>query len=117
VPVRVEPKAPAGGLVCVEVPPDRAPGFARRAAAGHCGVRVLGSSALAITQVAIGHAVAAVLEGHHEWDVAGAACLAAEAGALIVDAAGRPDPLPTGTMIVAVPGSLDDVLGWWSAAR
>ena len=71
------------------------------------------SSALAITQVALGHAVAAVLEEHHEWDVAGAACLALEAGAVIVDGEGRPDPLPAGTMIVAVPGALDTVLGWW----
>jgi myo-inositol-1(or 4)-monophosphatase len=115
VPLRVHPKPPTGGLVCVEVPPDRAAGFARNASAAHVGVRMLGSSALAITQVALGHAVAAVLEGHHEWDVAGAACLATEAGALVADGAGRPDPLPTGTMIVAVPGSLDVVLEWWSA--
>jgi myo-inositol-1(or 4)-monophosphatase len=114
-PVRVAPRASAGGLVCAELSPGRAAGFARRAAAGHTGIRVLGSSALAITQVALGHAVAAVLEDFHEWDVAGAACLAAEAGALVVDGAGRPDPLPTGTMIVAVPGALDEVLGWWTA--
>jgi myo-inositol-1(or 4)-monophosphatase len=117
VPVRVEPRAPGGGLVCLEVAPGHAPGFARRAADAHAGVRVLGSSALAITQVALGHAVAAVLDNYQVWDVAGAACLAAEAGALIVDGAGRPDPLPSGAMIVAVPGSLDEVLAWWTAAR
>ena len=116
VPVRVEPRTPAGGLVCAELPPDRAPGFTRRAAASHAGVRVLGSSALAITQVALGHAVAAVLEGYHEWDVAGAACLAAEAGAIVVDGAGRRDPLPTDAMIVAAPGALDEVLRWWHAS-
>ena len=116
VPVRVVPRTPTGGLVCAELPPDRAPGFPRHVAAGHAGVRVLGSSALAITQVALGHAVAAVLEGYREWDVAGAACLAAEAGALIVDGAGRPDPLPEGAMIVAAPGALDEVLRWWRAS-
>ena len=116
VPVRVAPRAAGGALVCAELSPGSAPGFARRAAAAHAGVRVLGSSALAITQVALGHAVAAVLDGFQEWDVAGAVCLAAEAGALVVDGAGRPDPLPTGVMIVAVPGALDDVLGWWAAA-
>ncbi|WP_232667600.1 inositol monophosphatase family protein [Pseudonocardia sp. TRM90224] len=113
VPVRVRPRETAGGLVCAELSPDRAAGFTRQAAAAHVGVRVLGSAALAITQVALGHAVAAVLDGFREWDVAGAACLAAEAGALVVDGAGNADPLPTGVMIVAVPGALDDVLGWW----
>ncbi len=116
VPVRVVPRAPTGGLVCTELGPDRAAGFTRRAAAAHTGVRSLGSSALAITQVALGHAVAAVLEGYQEWDVAGAACLAVEAGAIVVDGAGRPDPLPVGAMIVAVPGALDAVLHWWGAS-
>ncbi|GAA0919485.1 inositol monophosphatase [Pseudonocardia zijingensis] len=116
VPVRVVPRAPAGGLICAELGPDRTAGFTRQAAAGHAGIRSLGSSALAVTQVALGHAVAAVLEGHREWDVAGAACLAAEAGAVVVDGDGRPDPLPRDTMIVAVPGALDAVLGWWRAA-
>jgi myo-inositol-1(or 4)-monophosphatase len=117
VPVRVVPRAPAGGLICAELGPDRTASFARHAAAAHAGIRSLGSSALAVTQVALGHAVAAVLEGYHEWDVAGAACLAAEAGAVIVDGNGRPDPLPEDEMIVAVPGALDAVLAWWRASE
>lgn len=116
-PLRVTPRGAGGGLVCAEVPPGRMGGLAEHAAAGHAGLRVLGSSALAITQVALGHAVAAVLDGYQEWDVAGAVSLASEAGALIVDGDGRPHPLPTRTMIVAVPGALEDVLGWWTAAR
>ncbi len=116
VPVRIVPRPVTGGLVCAELSLDRAATFARRAAAAHTGVRTLGSSALAITQVALGHAVAAVLDRYSEWDVAGALCLAAEAGAVIVDAAGRPDPLPAGGLIVAVPGALDTVLSWWQAA-
>ena len=116
IPVRVVPRAPAGGLICAELGPDRTASFTRRAAAAHAGIRSLGSSALAITQVALGHAVAAVLEGYREWDVAGAACLAAEAGAVIVDGDGRPDPLPRSAMIVAVPGALEAVLSWWRAA-
>lgn len=114
-PVRVSPRPASGGLVCGELTPARLASFAGHAAAGHTGLRVLGSAALAITQVALGHAVAAVLDHYREWDVAGAACLAAEAGALIVDGTGRPHPLPIDTMIVAVPGALEDVLGWWSA--
>jgi myo-inositol-1(or 4)-monophosphatase len=117
VPVRVVPRAPAGGLICTELGPDRTAAFTRQAAAAHAGIRSLGSSALAITQVALGHAVAAVLEGYREWDVAGAACLATEAGAVIVDGDGRPDPLPGEAMIVAVPGAVDAVLGWWRATE
>jgi myo-inositol-1(or 4)-monophosphatase len=116
VPVRIAPRSIVGGLVCAELSGRRAPGFTAQAAAAHTGVRVLGSAALAITQVALGHAVAAVLDGYQEWDVAGALCLAAEAGALVVDGDGRPDPLPTDGLLVAVPGALDTVLTWWRGA-
>lgn len=113
VPVRIAPRAIEGGLVCAELSPERASGFTAQATAAHTGVRVLGSAALAITQVALGHAVAAVLDHYREWDVAGALCLASEAGAVVVDGAGCPDPLPTDGVVVAVPGALDTVLGWW----
>ncbi len=117
VPVRVTPRSPVGGLVCAELTVDRAAAFTPRAVAAHVGVRMLGSSALAVTQVALGHAVAAVLDKYREWDVAGALCLAQEAGALVVDGDGRPDRLPAGAMVVAAPGALDEVLGWWLADR
>jgi myo-inositol-1(or 4)-monophosphatase len=115
--VRPVPRSPSGGLVCCELSLDRGPAFAREAAAAHAGVRVLGSAALAITQVALGHAVAAVLDSYHEWDVAGAVCLASEAGALVVDGEGTPHPLPDRAMVVAAPGALDEVLAWWRACR
>lgn len=116
VPVRIGPRPVTGGIVCAELSPARAPGFTGLAAAAHTGVRSLGSSALAITQVALGHAVAAVLDQYREWDVAGALCLAAEAGAVVVDADGSPGPMPEGGMVVAVPGALDTVLSWWRDA-
>src|ERR1700754_2735118 len=115
--VTVTPRSPTGGLICAALSLERAPGVTRQAAAGHAGVRGLGSSALAIKQVAVRHTVAAVLDGSRNGEVAGATCLAAEAGALIVDGEGRPNPLPTGAMGVALPGSLDEVLGWWHAER
>jgi myo-inositol-1(or 4)-monophosphatase len=117
VPVRIGPRAVTGGLVCAELSPARSAGFTRLAAAAHTGVRAVGSAALAVTQVALGHAVAAVLDSYREWDVAGALCLAAEAGAVVVDGDGRPDPLPVGGLVVAVPDALDPVLSWWRAAR
>jgi myo-inositol-1(or 4)-monophosphatase len=117
VPVRIAARSCAtGGLVCTELGGDGTPAFAERARAANTGVRVLGSAALAITQVALGHAVAAVLDAYQEWDVAGALCLAAEAGALVVDTDGQPDPLPATGVVVAVPGALDAVLSWWRAA-
>src|ERR671917_221828 len=72
VPVRVVPRAPAGGLICAELGPDRTASFTRQAT---------------------------------------------EAGAVIVDGNGRPNALPEGEMIVAVPGALDAVLGWWRASE
>jgi len=100
-----------GGLVCAESPTQ---GFLERARAHHSGVRVLGSSALAVTQVALGRSVAAVLDHYHEWDVAGALCLALEAGAVVVDRAGRADPMPAGGLLVAVPAVVEEVYSWWA---
>jgi myo-inositol-1(or 4)-monophosphatase len=118
VPVRVPDSAGTrGGLVCTELvgagPWPGLDSFLRCATRAGAAVRVLGSPALAITQVALGHAVAAVLDSYHDRAVAGALCLAIEAGAIVVDRDGRPDPLPHGGLLVAAPGVLDDVLGWW----
>lgn len=107
VPVRVTGGPATGGLVCSELTPVGAARFAQ-VAGQHVGVRVLGSAALAIAQVALGNAVAAVLDGHRERDVAAALCLAAEAGACVVES---PDVL-----VVGVPGAVDAVLDWWRAA-
>jgi len=108
IPVRATTRPAAGGLVCTELLPSTAARFAQ-VVSSHAGLRVLGSAALAITEVALGHAVAAVLDGYRDRDVAGAVCLAREAGALAVE---EPDGL-----IVAVPGAVEEVLGWWRAAR
>jgi myo-inositol-1(or 4)-monophosphatase len=110
----------AGALVCTEL--TRAgpwPGmgdFIADAAASHVGVRILGSAALSIAQVALGHSVAAVLHSYHEWDVAGALALAVEAGATVLDRLGSTDPLPVDGLLVAAPGVADDVLRWWQRA-
>ncbi|MEV1295036.1 inositol monophosphatase [Pseudonocardia sp. NPDC049635] len=100
----------AGSLVCAE---DPEPGFLRRCRSAHAGVRVLGSAALAITQVALGHAVAATLEHYHEWDVAGALCLATEAGALVLGRDGRAAPMPEGGMLVVAPQAAAEVAALW----
>jgi myo-inositol-1(or 4)-monophosphatase len=121
-PVRCAPRTTtAGAIVCTELTGSGPwPGMAEfigAAAESHVGVRILGSAALAVVQVALGHAIAAVLHSPKEWDVAGALALAQEAGADIRDDAGHRVPLPAGGLIVAAPGVGDDVFGWWSGAR
>jgi len=72
--------------------------------------------ALAIAQVALGHAAAAVLEDYREWEVAAGLALALEAGAVVLDRHGRPDPIPTGGLLVAAPSTASVVLDRWRAA-
>ncbi|GAA4428224.1 inositol monophosphatase family protein [Actinokineospora soli] len=111
----------AGAIVCTELAPGGAwPGmgaFIEQAASAHAGVRVLGSAALTIAQVALGHAAAAVLHSYHSWDVAGALALALESGAVVLDRDGVEVPLPLDGVLVAAPGVAAEVLGWWRTTR
>ncbi|MDN5853815.1 MAG: inositol monophosphatase [Actinomycetia bacterium] len=107
-PVQMADRSAAGGLVCTELLPSAGARFAQVTGA-RAVLRTLGSAALAITEVALGHAVAAVLDGYRDHDVAAAVCLAGEAGARVAE---EPDGL-----VVAVPCAVDEVLGWWRAAR
>jgi len=100
----------AGALVFAEPGrPGRRPelaGLIDRVRTAHAGVRVVGSSALAITQVALGRAAAAILPsaGYSVWDVAGALSLASEAGMSVTDLDGNKNALPLDGLIVATPG-------------
>ncbi|RZQ64273.1 inositol monophosphatase family protein [Amycolatopsis suaedae] len=120
-PLRLSDRAvTAGSIVCTELS-RRGPWpgmgeFIERAATAHAGVRVLGSAALSIAQVALGHAVAAVLHRYHEWDVAGAVAMAIEAGAVVLDRRGEDAALPVDGLLVAAPGVAEDVLAWWQSA-
>jgi myo-inositol-1(or 4)-monophosphatase len=106
-----------GAIVCTELARKGPwPGmgeFIERAAEAHAGVRVLGSAALSIAQVALGHAVAAVLHSYHEWDVAGSIALAGEAGAVVLDRRGEGTSLPADGLLVAAPSAAEEVLSWW----
>ncbi len=108
------------GVVCTELtkagPWPGMDRFIANAAAAQVGTRLLGSPALAITQVALGHATAAVLDSYEEWDVAGALALAAESGASILDRRGAESALPPDGLLVAGPGVAESVLGWWQQA-
>lgn len=106
----------AGALVFAEPSkPGERPELAHlvdRARSAHAGLRMVGSSALAITQVALGRAAAAILPsaGYQVWDVAGALSLASEAGMVIADLAGVPARLPLDGLIVAAPAVLDQAV-------
>jgi myo-inositol-1(or 4)-monophosphatase len=109
----------AGAIVCTELttgePWPGMPEFIAKAAAAHAGVRILGSAALAVVQVALGHVAAAVLHSVHEWDVAGGMALAIEVGAAVLDRHGVDASLPGDGLLVAAPGVADEVLSWWTA--
>lgn len=120
-PVRLTaPRQSFAGIVCTEFTKDGPwPGmdrFIAHAAADHVGVRVLGSPALAITQVALGQVTAAVLNSYEEWDVAGALALATEAGATVLDRSGQRSRFPTDGLLVAAPGVAAKAFRWWRAA-
>ncbi|OLT48757.1 myo-inositol-1-monophosphatase [Saccharomonospora sp. CUA-673] len=111
----------AGSIVCTELTGGDAwhgmGRFVERAARAHSGTRILGSSALAVTQVALGHAVAAVLDGYREWDVAGALGVATEAGALVLDRQGQQSALPLDGVLVAAPRVAAEVFDWWTGVQ
>ncbi|GAB3294138.1 inositol monophosphatase family protein [Parasphingorhabdus pacifica] len=115
-----EERETRAGIVCTELTKTGTwPGMERfiaNATAAQVGVRLLGSPALAITQVALGRATAAVLDSYAEWDVAAALALAEESGATIVDRRGNRSTMPTDGLLVAVPGVAEDVLAWWQQA-
>lgn len=108
-----QPSPLAGALICTEL--GHPAGWAGMAQlVDNCrdaavGLRVLGSAALAVTQVALGRAAAAVLYRYEVWDVAGALALAAEAGSRITSLTGTADPLPLHGLVVAAPAIADQV--------
>ncbi|HZZ50027.1 MAG TPA: inositol monophosphatase family protein [Pseudonocardia sp.] len=115
IPVRVTPNSRRARFpVCIEPGTDPWPAqLVSRAGSSGRAIRVLGSPTLAITQVALGHADAAVLYGYREWDVAAALAVAAEAGAVILNRDGEPDPLPCDGMLVAAGSAAQEALSWW----
>ncbi|MEV8442496.1 inositol monophosphatase [Actinosynnema sp. NPDC051121] len=118
-PVRLGGQA-VSSIVCTEMTRTGPwPGmgeFISRAAVAGTGVRVLGSKALAVAQVALGHAAAAVLDSYHEWDVAGAVALAVESGAAVLDRRGEDTALPVDGLLVAMPEVAEEVLSWWQSS-
>ena len=67
-------------------------------------VRIMGSSALSVTQAALGRAIGCVLGGSSPIDVGAAVLFAREAGLTVLGADGRSEGWPTGGLVAAPPG-------------
>ena len=67
-------------------------------------VRIMGSSALSVTQAALGRAIGCVLGGSNPIDVGAAVLVAREAGLTVIGADGRSDGWPAGGLVAAPPG-------------
>lgn len=102
----------AGTVVCTEwlahVPWDGMPEMLDGLAAAHSTVRIMGSSALSLAQVAAGRAAAAAIGRFSPIDDLAAAFIAVRAGAQVISVDGSLFP-PTGGIAVAAPGVADQL--------
>ncbi|HEX2806611.1 MAG TPA: inositol monophosphatase family protein [Kineosporiaceae bacterium] len=121
----------AGGLVLTEwaghLPWPGMAGVLAQLQGRHCTVRVMGSTALTLVQVAAGRAAAAVIGSYHAIDAMPAALIGIEAGAVAVDvtaAAGdrgrRPEeislPADGGCLLLAAPAVAAELVELWRGA-
>ncbi len=109
----------AGQLVLTELVGHRTwPGMEQtfaRLSAMQATVRVMGSSALSLANVACGRAAASVLGESNAWDALAGVLIAREAGARVLGRDGREhDGLPTGGVVVAGAGVSHQVWRAWS---
>jgi myo-inositol-1(or 4)-monophosphatase len=72
-------------------------------------VRIMGSTALALTQVAAGRAVAAILADAGQLDVAAGILIATESGAVVLQDGKPLTTLPRGRLVVTCPGVATDI--------
>lgn len=104
-PIRVAAGPLAGRLVMCELS-GRGRGtleLAERLGREGAIVRVMGSAALSLCQVAAGRAAGVVLQRFHPWDVAAGALLVREAGAALLDGTGTACVLPQRGLVAGAP--------------
>lgn len=85
--------------------------------ARYCTVRIMGSTALSLAQVAAGRASAGMIGTFQAVDGLPAMLIAREAGALAFDDRGPVAALPSGGLLLAAPGAAEEVHAIWRAAR
>lgn len=92
-------------------------GLLQSLAERHCTTRVMGSSTLTLAQVAVGRTVGAVIGEFHPEDHLAATLLCQQAGMIIRDESGNPDPFPEqGGIMAARPEVADELFTLWTAA-
>jgi myo-inositol-1(or 4)-monophosphatase len=83
----------------------------------HCTVRVMGSTALSLVQVAAGRAAAALIGAYHAIDALPAALIGIEAGALAPALTGGASlPVDGGPLLLAVPAVAVELVEIWRRA-
>jgi myo-inositol-1(or 4)-monophosphatase len=85
-----------------------------------CTVRVMGSTALSLAQVAAGRATAAVIGGYHAVDGLPALVIGQESGALAYDDLGALSParpVPHGGLLLAAPDAAAEIAELWDRCR
>lgn len=104
-PIRVKGGPMAGRLVMTELSGRRRTtlALAQNLGSEQAILRIMGSAALSLCQVAAGRAAGVVLYRSHPWDVAAGALLVTEAGAQLIDGSGQPSPLPASGLVAAAP--------------
>ncbi len=82
-----------------------------------CTVRIMGSTALSLAQVAAGRASAAMIGRFHAVDGLPALLIGLEAGALAFDDHGPITASPSGGLLLSAPGTAREVSALWHAGR
>jgi myo-inositol-1(or 4)-monophosphatase len=86
-------------------------------AARNATVRIMGATALAITQIAAGRGAAAILDTAGKLDVAAGILIALEAGAVVLQDGKLLEGIPEGRLIIAPPGVVERVQEIVSTAK
>ncbi len=83
----------------------------------YCTVRIMGSTALSLAQVAAGRASAAMIGAFHAVDGMPALLIGMEAGALAFDDNGPTTASPSGGLLLAAPDTAREAAELWHTAR
>jgi myo-inositol-1(or 4)-monophosphatase len=121
-PIAVTPDAGVGGHVVMTEWAAHAPWrgmgtVLEELSARYCTVRVMGSTALSLAQVAAGRAAGGMIGTYQAVDGMPALLIGLEAGALAFDDDGPVTGEPSGGLLLAAPGAAEELHRIWRGAR
>ena len=80
-------------------------------------MRIMGSATLTVVGIAAGRGAGSIIGQFSAVDHVAAALIVQEAGGVVLDSDGLPNPFPaSGGILVATPGAADELYGIWRAA-